>query len=288
VSAATAASRLLIVNADDYGLTTAVSEGILRAHRDGVLTSTSVLALAPGFGPSVQWLRDEPALGVGVHLALVGEDPPLLSAREIPTLVDRRGRLASSWRVLLPRLTARRIDPADVHRELAAQIEAVRSAGITIDHVDTHQHVHLYPVVREVVLDLAVSAGIPAIRVTRSASRGPVGVVVRRLARRLEREARADGLAFPLDAAGLDEAGRMDTTRAVDALRQLAARGAPTVELSCHPGAHEDADRHRYAWGYRWGDELDALCSPQVRDTVEQLGFRLVTYRELAAAGTAR
>ncbi|HEX7094516.1 MAG TPA: ChbG/HpnK family deacetylase, partial [Acidimicrobiales bacterium] len=85
--------RLLIVNADDYGLTAAVSAGILRAHRNGIVTSTSVLALAPGFRQSAAWLLDEPSLGVGAHLALVGEDPPLLSAREIPTLVDRRGRL---------------------------------------------------------------------------------------------------------------------------------------------------------------------------------------------------
>ncbi|HET6952352.1 MAG TPA: ChbG/HpnK family deacetylase, partial [Acidimicrobiales bacterium] len=176
--------RLLIVNADDYGLTPAVSRAILRAHRDGIVTSTSVLALGPGFAGSAAALRDTEGIGVGVHLAAVGEDPPLLGPREVPTLVDRRGRLAPSWRVFLPRMAAGRIDPDDLRREFDAQVEAIRSAGLVPGHVDTHQHLHLWPPVGEVVLDVAGRAGIAAMRLIRSASRGPVGVSVRRLGRR--------------------------------------------------------------------------------------------------------
>jgi chitin disaccharide deacetylase len=274
---------LLIVNADDYGLTSAVSLGILHAHRNGVVTSTSVLALAPGFGASIGWLRDEERLGVGAHLAAVGEDPPLLSAREIPTLVDRTGHLPSSWRRLLPRLLARRIDPADIAREFGAQLDAIRAERVTVDHLDTHQHLHLWPGVREVVLDLALRSGVPAVRITRSSRRSVVGTTVRRLARRLESEARADGLAYPEDAAGLDEAGRMDADAAIGALARLAESGTRSVELSAHPGAHEDPDRHRYRWGYRWGDELDALCAPEVRAAIDRHGFRLGTYADLPA-----
>jgi chitin disaccharide deacetylase len=94
---------LLIVNADDYGLTEGVSTAILRAHRDGIVTSTSVLAIAPAFDRTSGWLAEAPTLGIGAHLALVGEDPPVLTAREIPTLVDGRGRLAMSWRTFLPK-----------------------------------------------------------------------------------------------------------------------------------------------------------------------------------------
>jgi predicted glycoside hydrolase/deacetylase ChbG (UPF0249 family) len=283
------APRLLIVNADDYGLTTAVSEGILRAHRTGIVTSTSVLALAPGFRPSAPWLRDAAtSLGVGAHLAVVGEDPPLLSAREIPTLVDRRGRLPHSWRRLLPRLLARRVDPADIGREFGAQLDAIRAEGLRVDHLDTHQHVHLWPGVREVVLDLAVREGVPAVRITRSAARSPVGVTVRRLAARLAAEAAADGLAFPEDAAGLDEAGRLDEPAVLHALERLAASPAGTVELSAHPGGHEDPDRHRYRWGYRWGAELDALCAPAVQAAIEHCGFRLGTYADLEPSEPSR
>ncbi len=277
-------SRTLIVNADDYGLTPAVSEGILRAHRVGVLTSTSLLALAPGFATSAPWLRDVEGIGIGAHLAAVGEDPPLLSAREIPTLVDARGRLPISWRHLLPRVAARRVDLGDIEREWEAQLDAIAGQGLVVDHLDSHQHVHVFPGLREVVLRLATRRGISAVRVTRSVARGPVGVVMRRLSARFAGAAGQAGLAFPGDAAGLDEAGRLDERAVLGALERLANAPAPVVELSGHPGLHEDPDRSRYAWGYRWGDELDALCAPAVRAAVERHGFRLGTYRACVEA----
>ena len=61
------------------------------AHLDGVVTSTSVLAVGRAFEGAATMLRATPTLDVGAHLALVGEDPPLLPAREIPTLVDADG-----------------------------------------------------------------------------------------------------------------------------------------------------------------------------------------------------
>jgi predicted glycoside hydrolase/deacetylase ChbG (UPF0249 family) len=272
--------RLLIVNADDYGLTEQVSRGILRAHHDGIVTSTSCLALAPGFATSGKWLLDEPALGIGVHLATVGEDPPLLSKREVPSLVDRTGNLPSSWRVFLARATAGRIDPADLAREFRAQLEAVRSLGLEVTHLDTHQHLHLWPLVREVVLDLAVEAGIGAVRVPRSTTAFP-GAGVNYLAGELQKRATSRNLAFPGQAAGVDEAGRMHGDRLEQALARLSASGATACELSAHPGEGDDPDRHRYQWDYRWEDELAALTSPDAHAAVERHGFALGTYADL-------
>ncbi|CAA9245794.1 MAG: Cellobiose phosphotransferase system YdjC-like protein [uncultured Acidimicrobiales bacterium] len=279
--------RLLIVNADDYGLTEAVSEGILRGHREGVITSTSVLVLAPAFEKSAKWLVDTEALGVGVHLALVGEDPPLLSPREIPTLVDRNGRLPISWKVFLARCGAGRIDSADVRRELNAQLDAVGAQDIRVTHLDSHQHLHLWPMVRQVVLDLAVERGIGAVRVPRSATAVP-GIGLNRLASELARAAAARGLAFPGHAVGVDEAGRMDVATIERALVRLGRTNAAAVELSAHPGEAEDPDRGRYRWGYHWGEELAALTDPRVRVAIERHGFVLGTYADLVrSAGPA-
>lgn len=279
--------RTLIVNADDYGLTSAVSEGILQAHRSGVLTSTSLLVLAPGFAPTAPWLRDVDGIGIGAHLAAVGEDPPLLSAREIPTLVNARGYLPTSWRRLLPLVAARRVDLADIEREWSAQLDAIEAQGLAVDHLDSHQHVHVFPGLCDVALRLAARRAIPAVRVTRSVARGPVGVVLRRLSSRFADAAARAGLAFPGDAAGLDEAGRLDVDATLGALDRLATSPAVVVELSGHPGLPDDPDRHRYDWDYRWGDELAALCAPAVRDAVERHGFRLGTYRDCVDAVTS-
>jgi predicted glycoside hydrolase/deacetylase ChbG (UPF0249 family) len=272
---------LLVVNADDYGLTDGVSKAILHAHRDGIVTSTSVLALAPGFSTSVRWLDDAPTLGTGAHLAAVGEDPPLLSASEVPTLVDRHGRLWSSWRVFLPLAAAGRIDPDDLRREFSAQIEAITGEGIVVDHLDTHQNIHLWPMVAEVVLDLGATNDVRAIRVTRSSGGGPVGLTVRWLAARLEVQLAARGWRWPEASTGLDEAGALDLGAMVTALGRLAASGARTAELATHPGGADDHDRQRYRWSYQWEDEYVALRSATVRAAVDELGFRLGTFADL-------
>ena len=278
---------LLIVNADDYGLTEQVSAGILRAHRHGIVTSTSVLTLAPGFRTSGRWLADHAGLDVGVHLAAVGEDPPLLSAREIPSLVGRAGRLAPSWRHFLPRAAAGRVDPADLAREFGAQVQAVKDLGVDVSHLDTHQHLHLWPSVASVVLDLARKGRVPAVRVPRS-HRLPLGAGLNRLAANLARQAAAAGLLYPSDASGVDEAGGMDEARLCRALDGFVSRGATTAELGTHPGEPDDPDRRRYRWGYRWGDELALLTSAAARRAVESRGFALGGYRALGGgAGQA-
>lgn len=274
---------LLIVNADDYGLTEGVARAVLDAHHHGVVTSTSVLALTPAFSTTAAWLADAPELGCGAHLAAVGEDPPLLSAAEVPTLVDRRGRMWSSWRVFLPLAAAGRIDPADLRREFDAQFDAIVGSGIVVDHLDTHQNLHLWPLVADVVLALGEARGVKVVRVTRSGERGPVGRTVTHLAGRLEADLDRRGWAHARASTGLDEAGHLDLGDMVSALSRLAATGAPTAELATHPGTPGDPDRARYRWSYQWDDEYAALRSSTVRAAIDELGFRLGTFADLAA-----
>jgi predicted glycoside hydrolase/deacetylase ChbG (UPF0249 family) len=280
----TGGGRLLIVNADDYGLTERISSGILRAHREGIVTSTSVLAVGPAWPKVADWLADHDALGVGVHLAAVGEDPPLLSAREVPSLLDRRGLLCQSYKGFVARMAAGRVDPADVQREFTAQLEAVIGLGVPVGHLDAHQHLHLWPPVGRIVLDLARRFGIPAVRVPRYRGPSPLAAGVTVLGRRLARRARRAGVRYPADGTGIEVAGRLDHRRLPEALARLAARGAHTLELTVHPGEGGDPDRHRYDWGYRWAEELDALTSDAARQAVARHGFTLGTYRDLPAA----
>lgn len=274
---------LLIVNADDFGLTPGVTRGIVEGFRDGVLTSTSMLAVAPAFDLASAMLSSgaTDGLGVGVHFAAVGEDPPLLSAREVPTLVDRTGHFWLSWREFLPRAAAGRIDPEDLRREFAAQIERIRSIGVPLTHVDTHQHLHLWPLVQGVVLSLAAEAELSALRVTRSSARSPIGLYVRRLGARLAGTAAAAGFRQPASFAGLDEAGAMTGPVLSGAVAALARRGVASAEIGCHPGQGHDPDRVRYQWGYDWAGELAGLCSSAVREEIARHGFQLGTFADL-------
>jgi predicted glycoside hydrolase/deacetylase ChbG (UPF0249 family) len=277
-------TQLLIVTADDLGLTAGVNRAVRRAHLEGIVTSTSLLAVGRAFDDAAEMLRATPTLELGAHLALVGEDPPLLTAREIPSLVDRRGAFPLSYRTVVARGLAGRLDPDDVRRELAAQLDRVVEVGLPVTHVDTHQHTHLWPAVGTVVTDLAVERGIAAVRLPRSGSRGVIGLGVATLARRLAWNLHRSGLVSTDDYAGLDEAGALDASRFMAAVRTLGARGALTAEINTHPSEPDDPDLGRFAWGYRWGDELAGLVDPRTRSFVDATGYRLGGFAELRAA----
>lgn len=274
-------SDLVIINADDYALTTATSRAILQAHREGVVTSTSVLVLGPAFRETAAWLTHEPALGVGVHLAAVGEDPPLAAPEKIPSLCAH-GKLAPSWRTFLARALRGKIDPAHVEHEFSLQIQAVLDVGLQPTHLDTHQHLHIWPAVGEVVLRLCRRFGIPAIRVPRARRGRPQSTMVDWLGRRLGARAQAAGLRYPRQAGGFDQAGAMTKQKLVTLLQR--AVNAGSFEIAVHPGSAIDPDRARYRWGYKWSDELDALVDPDVRKAAERLGLKLGSYADLGGS----
>jgi chitin disaccharide deacetylase len=276
--------RLLVVNADDYGLTEGVSRAILRAHTEGVVTSTSVLAVGRAFPRCGPWLRQHPGLGVGVHLALVGETPVLPAAR-IPSLVDGQGRFLGDWRRLLLRSLWRPLDPAQLRAELAAQVERVRDLGVPVTHLDSHQHLHLLPVVREAVLETARRFGIEVVRVPRAHGRRGWGVAVNLLSVALRARARARGLRFADQVYGFDETGALDEAALERALAAMARSPGRSFELITHPGPAADPERHAYPWPFRWADELDALTSAATRSRIQGHRFRLVSHLALRDGG---
>jgi len=277
-------TRLLVVTADDLGLTDGVNRAVRAAHTHGVVTATSLLAVGRAFDGAAAMLRDTATLDVGAHLALVGEDPPLLSRREVPTLVDPRGAFPLSYRTVVARAAAGRIDPDDVRRELTAQLERVVGIGLSVTHVDTHQHTHLWPLVGGVVTQLAVRYSVPVVRLPWSRRRGPVGTGVRLLARGLSRRLADAGRVRTAAYAGLDESGSLGLGALDRALAAAAGDGAATLEVNSHPGVAHDPDAARFDWGFHRAQELAALTDPRVRELVERRGFRLASFRELAAS----
>ena len=145
-----AAEIRLVVNADDFGMSPGISRGILRAHREGIVTSTSVLGNCGDFDEVRAILADAPELGVGVHLALVGRGP-IAEAARVPSLLTAGGRFHERGTEFAAAWTKRAIDAGDLEREFDAQIARVRDAGIKIDHLDTHHHLGFLPVVGRTV-----------------------------------------------------------------------------------------------------------------------------------------
>ena len=129
--------KKLIVNADDFGLHPAINAGIIKGCRDGFITSTSLMCSGAAFDDAVLQAKATPALGVGIHLTLVGGGKPLLQARQLRTLVDEDGLLPADYTVFAKRWYAGRIKKAEVVSELQAQLERGLSCGLEITHVDS-------------------------------------------------------------------------------------------------------------------------------------------------------
>ncbi len=180
-------------------------------------------------------------------------------------------------------MALRRIDGADLEREFTAQTEAVRTSvgPARITHLDSHQHLHLWPAVASLVCGLAQRSGVPAVRVTHSLRRSPKGRVVNALAARLEQRAHAAGLNTPAAFAGFDEAGGVGVSRLVEVISRLGSTGAGAAEIGVHPGERDDGELGRYDWGYLWGDELEAVLSADARDAVARAGFTLGSFADL-------
>src|SRR5258705_206811 len=133
--------RRLVVNADDLGLTVGVNNGIFDAHDDGVLTSASVFANARATDDAFTRALRRPSLGVGCHLTLVDGQPTLPAAR-VPSLIEDDGQFRRSWKPFIVSCLLGRISLREVERELTAQIDRIRSAGLTLTHLHAHKRVH--------------------------------------------------------------------------------------------------------------------------------------------------
>ena len=107
-----------------------------------------------------------PNLRVGLHLALT-DAAPTLSPRQIPRLVDRRGRLRSDLARLGLELAVSEAARTQMRAEIKAQFRAFRSTGLPLDHVNVHRHFHLHPIVAAMVIDIGSRFGALALRVPR-------------------------------------------------------------------------------------------------------------------------
>jgi predicted glycoside hydrolase/deacetylase ChbG (UPF0249 family) len=156
----------VVVNADDLGIAHGVNAAIARAFRTGILTSASVMANMPAFRDAVETvITPNPRLGIGIHLILTS-GPCVAEPRDVPLLVDSQGTFRHGFFEIrrLVRGAARAVALAQIERELRAQCEKVLAAGISVDHVDGHRHVHMIPEIWRIVVRLSAEYGWPYVR----------------------------------------------------------------------------------------------------------------------------
>jgi predicted glycoside hydrolase/deacetylase ChbG (UPF0249 family) len=268
--------KQLVVNADDFGFTPDVNQGIVDAHRQGILTATTLMANGEAFDDAVRWSREVPTLDVGCHLVLIG-GKSLATGKALPDTVPQ----------LLMALARREVQP---YEELSAQVRKILDAGVRPSHLDTHKHTHLAPPVLDAVARIGEEFGIRWVRrpfdFPLNALRGTVprfkqltsdalGIMRRRFHTVLARHNCRTTDHF----AGFQITGRF---RAAELVELLGILPHGSTELMCHPGHCGPALRQaRTRLKESREEELNALMAPEVRAALARHEIELVDYSSL-------
>lgn len=280
--------KRLIVNADDFGLHPAVNRAIIDGHASGCITSTSLITGGAAYYEALNMANSCPGLGVGVHLTLVGERPVTDPAR-IPSLVDEKGCFPDNYVKFLADFLLGKVSLPEVRCELAAQLDKAAADGINISHIDSHQHLHVFPGIIDIVLDLAAERSVRALRIpaeplfftggypfTLGRLVGRTGLSL--LAAWARRKARQRGFAAPEHFFGMLAGGNMREEYLLNIIRALPPG---TSEIMVHPGNDNAALQDHYGWAYSWQGELSAVMSKQIMSLLAKEGIELVSFREL-------
>jgi hopanoid biosynthesis associated protein HpnK len=275
----------IILNADDFGASASINTAIIQAHRQGVLTSASLMVTGPSAAEAVELARRAPALAVGLHLVVAGGKSALPPDR-IPHIVNREGFFPDDPLRAGLRYYFGRAAQAELAAELEAQFERFAATGLDLSHVDGHLHMHLHPTVLRLVLPLAERYGARGLRLPRdefwisiahdrqrAAVKAVWAVVFGLLARYCMGQLDAHPLAVAHRVYGLMQTGRMNERYVLDLLRRLPV---PTAELYFHPSTHTEDG----ASGPNPSD-LATLLSPAVRSVIQERGLCLTTYPAL-------
>jgi chitin disaccharide deacetylase len=260
-------ARVLIINADDFGMYPSVNTAVMQSLENGIASSCSLMPPCPGARQALQLLQERPHIPFGIHLTLVCDfdtNPwaPLAAVEKVPSLLDGDGRLFSPA-AKAQLLAQARLD--EVELELRCQMEAVVATGITPTHLDWHA---LADGGREDIFDLGLALA------------GEYRLAARVWLERGRRAAWQQNLPV-VDHAFLDSFSLDVETKASRYLQLLHELPAGLSEWAVHPGLGDAASREiDNGWRVRRTD-LEFLISPEAREAVLREGVLIIDYRAL-------
>jgi chitin disaccharide deacetylase len=286
--------RRLIVNADDFGLTSGVNRGIIEAHTHGVVTSSTLMACGPKFQEAVDMASRTPQLSVGCHVLLVDAAPVLELAKVSTLAIGNSGmpKFRDSLVSFACLAAARRLNEDEIEAEITAQIRKLQAVGIQVSHLDSHKHTHMFPVVFRAMLRAAKKCGIRAVRNpfepllvagTRNWKRRFQLGILRSFRAGFRQALSEAGMTSPKGCVGIVATGGLS----LQTFRQL-IENLPegTWEFVTHPGYNDaDLDRVKTRLRHSREKELAILTSPEVKELLQREQIELISYREF---GTAR
>ncbi len=274
----------LIINADDFGVSHSVNAAIIKAHEEGILTSTSLMVSGDAAQEAIALAKNHPDLAVGLHLVLVcGKS--VLPPAQIPHLVDSQGNFSNNPTQAGLSYQFNQATRAELRLEISAQLEKFRDSGLNLAHVDGHLHLHVHPVILNIITEFAAEFQIKFIRLPSEELRKNLkidnrnlltkiiwSIVFGQLRRYGEGLLKANQIKFADRVYGLLQTGNMSEEYLLGLIPQIETK---LVEIYSHPDLVNTEINN--------GGELElaALLSQQVRELVTVKGFKLSNYNQL-------
>jgi chitin disaccharide deacetylase len=274
--------KRLIITADDFGLTTSINDGIISSVNDGIVTSISMISAGEAFNDAVSLLHRHKILSVGAHLALT-EVSPVLPRTLTSSIVTASGKFYRHYINLLPRVFFHLARKHEIYLELKAQIERILKTGIKIDHISSHEHIHIFPGLMEIFIYLSREFNIPSIRYPHKETATSTNSIYKTailsyLGHNMLRKLSKSGLKHTDHFSGLINSGKLKEDTLSNIIRSLKDG---TTELVCHPGRLGPEIESRYPFHKNCELELKALTNPETREVINENAIKLISYSEL-------
>jgi len=250
--------KRVIFNADDFNLTTGVNNGIIEAHRFGVVKSTSIMINLQGAEDAVRLLKKNPNLDVGLHVNLTFGHP-VSSTEEVRSLVDDEGKF---WRK--PSLLFKSAVTEDLRKEIIAQVELAQKMGLKLTHLDSHHHIHQADKrVSEIFMELALKHHLG----------------IRSINKEFRSVYRKAGIPTP-DNFTDDFYDMQNIT--IESLEQiLETMPSGTSEIMCHPGFSDEELADKSSYEKPRQIEISVLTHPRTMQMLQRVNAKIIGYREL-------
>lgn len=285
--------KMLIVNADDFGMSEEISDGIITAHLEGIVTSTSLMVNMPDAERAVRLAQQTPSLDVGMHLNIT-EGNPILPPEKVPTLVNSTGEFLS-YKKLIPKIKKFRVSPFEIEEESSAQISKMLDMGIRPTHLDSHHHVHIYPLSAWAFKRVAKKFGIKKVRAIRYYL--PYLSNKRKLEHYKKIVITSSKNIYKVfiqkflwhDVISADYSIIMSLSKANSNFLGIQKEWVNILEYlpygifeaGCHPGYESRRTRNCDPWWDKRIDELNALTSCEVKDMVKKKNIELINFSKL-------
>lgn len=304
--------KKVIITADDFGYSESVNQAIVKSHREGILTSASLMVTGKSFDSAVKLAKENPGLAIGLHLVLIcGKS--VLPHSEIPDLVNEDKNFSNSPTFAGIQYYFDAKSRIQLEKEIRAQFNKFKTAGLICSHVDSHQHMHINPAILDILLKIAQEFGISAIRIPEDdlslALSYDKSCYLRKkthdflfspLTRKSKQKAHALGFRYTNKVYGLFQTGDMNPGYVkyliqhlpdgiseiyfhpdFDPVKDLQTMSSPNRKENISNGVDSWYDFPEKMGDNKPNPELQALLDPQIKTLLSQMNIELSNYSKI-------